>query len=254
MLDTKTATAAMTPHRSEVRVPLRVQQHLRPAYSIATWIRRSRGTPANSLAALPAECQTSPQLCSFRVVLIPFLRRQGWQDQFVGQQGALHQSRKHPAQRGDVVSLVRGTCGKLSRCLRNLAANTAMSTMQMAGCFQRLIQRSEHHGEHHAEGLMEAADGIVQRSRVFGNRCCDPGMRELQQRRASRRQEKRRLAIDLPTDRTRPEESGQDPPADRLTSLSRRSRSVVETMQLGRPTCLMLSLRRLQRQGTDGGT
>src|SRR6516165_12733742 len=80
-----------------------------------------------------------------------------------------------------------------------------MTLVELSRRGERLIQRAKHHGEGHIEGTMEAPDRIVKDPRLVGNRCCDPGMGKLQQKRAAGADKDRRFPIDPPGHRRRTE-------------------------------------------------
>src|SRR5208337_2633255 len=86
-------------------------------------------------------------------------------------------------------------------------ADATVLPMQTLRSGQCLLRCPEGHRKHNAEGLMEPANGIAQRSVMFCDCGRNPGMRKLQQRSPASRQEQGRLPIDLPIDRLRPEES-----------------------------------------------
>ena len=202
--DTRTAAAAMIPRRAEAGGPCRARPGLPPANSTRRWIRSTalKSSQFNG-RQLRRDAEQRSRWSCFPGNTAPAPAPSTEAAQLVGNQSAVHQGRVNPAQGGDLVRFVRGPFSERPYRLRQLAANAGVSPVQPARSRQSLFERAEDHGEHHAKGLMKAADRISERGGMFGNGGRDPGMRQLQQRRPPCRQKQRRLAIDLPTDRSR---------------------------------------------------
>ena len=131
--------------------------------------------------AFARDAEESSRLPALCIVLLAFAAGQSRQDEFIGQQSAVHQRRIYPTQSCKVVGLVSASLGKPPRSFRQSALNAGVPPVQVTRRGNSVLQRSKDHGKHDAEGLMKAADGIVQGSGMLGNGSGYPGMGKLQQ-------------------------------------------------------------------------
>ena len=95
-----------------------------------------------------------------------------------------------------------------------------MAPIELLRGLGRLGAGAEEHGVDHTKSGMETADWLVQQVGMLGQRGRDPGVSQLQQRRAPRTEKDGRLAVYLPSDGTGAEETIGGSPGNRSSESS----------------------------------
>src|SRR5262249_44728556 len=103
------------------------------------------------------------------------------------------------------IGLIDGPGAERSGRLRQRAADAPMTAVEASRRVDRLVEGSEHQRKDDVERAMKAPDRIVERMRMLGDRRRHPGMRELQQQRASSAEKYGGFTIDSPHQRARTE-------------------------------------------------
>lgn len=142
----------------------------------------------------------------FLVVPIAIVGRQR-EDGGVGEDGAVDEGGKDPAEGGEVVGFIVGRAGPGAGGFGERALDGRVEGMELARGVDGLRKRSEDHGEDDAEGVVEAGDGAMENSGVIGDGGGDPGMGELEERGASSAEEDGGFARDAPDSRVGTEEA-----------------------------------------------
>ena len=132
------------------------------------------------------------------IVVLALLRRQGSEDRFVCQQGAIDERGVDPAERVDLVGFVTVAALECGGVFEELAGDSRVQGVEMPGRGEGLVGGSKDHGEDDAKCVVEPGYRAVEKRRVLAERGRDPGMGELEQRRAARAKKERRLAGDTP--------------------------------------------------------
>src|SRR5215211_651379 len=82
-----------------------------------------------------------------------------------------------------------------------MAPDDLMATVQPTRRCEGLLEVAEHQREHDREGAVKAANRVSHGGGVLGNAGCDPGMRQLEQERATRTEKQSGLPVDAPDHR-----------------------------------------------------
>jgi len=91
----------------------------------------------------------------------------------------------NPLKRRNLVRSISGASGKAADRLWQVAVNRSMTVVEASCRPNRLIARTERHGEGEPERAVEPANAVDENARMLGNGMGDPRMGKLQEERAT---------------------------------------------------------------------